>query len=330
MPNVSVWVGEREVKIPAPPPDDGVHHWIARASRSLERQGVEEGDAIAAIESLEDQLRRPFGAGEVDRSVAHIYATEPAEGRLVEIDEGGDPMPSSSCATLRPPPRLRVRRDTGKIPQSRRDPELIEVIASDPDAWTVERMLVESPRNVNAGTRKVLAALYPDDPLLCMGNPGKWDDRVLRVSEIGRDCAGLAQIVPNPMTARKGLTQLGKSYPRTLANTGSRRYLVTEFDKGSFATQAAMIGHLRDFLDLRLVMSSGGKSLHAWWDVEGIDDEELSPFWRYATQLGADPAMWTRCQYARMPNGFGIRKPDDPKHPGRLVRQSIFYLNTQP
>ncbi len=53
-----------------------------------------------------------------------------------------------------------------------------------------------------------------------------------------------------------------------------------------------------------LILFSGGKSCHSWvatW--QDRDDEQAAKMFWYATALGADPALWTRCQLVRCPEG---------------------------
>ena len=51
-------------------------------------------------------------------------------------------------------------------------------------------------------------------------------------------------IVPSPMSKPIGITQDGKPSPRSLDNTGPRRFLVVEFDSGTFDRHAAVLWHL--------------------------------------------------------------------------------------
>jgi hypothetical protein len=50
-----------------------------------------------------------------------------------------------------------------------------------------------------------------------------------------------------------------------------------------------------------MVLSSGGKSLHAWFNVAEDEDES---FWQAAIEYGADPVlMRNRSSFVRMPMG---------------------------
>jgi hypothetical protein len=131
------------------------------------------------------------------------------------------------------------------------------------------------------------------------------------------------------MTEAWGKTQEGNDSMRTKSNVGPRQYLVVEFDFARLGKNGRPTFDI-DLLDrleakgitipdlcasviaelqfagrpvLRLVLSSGGKSLHSWWDCQGISDEETEIFFSKACSLGADPATWTLCQLVRIPDG---------------------------
>ena len=103
----------------------------------------------------------------------------------------------------------------------------------------------------------------------------------------------------------------------SLDNTGPRRFLVIEFDQGDVDTHAALLLHLGSFAALVCAVHSGGKSLHGWFYVYGQPEEKVLRFFRYAVSLGADPQMWTRSQFCRMPDG---RRSSG-------ERQTVFFLN---
>ncbi len=150
--------------------------------------------------------------------------------------------------------------------------------------------------------------LFPGNPLLCIGIDKSSFETALRESFRGR-LSDKSLIVPSPMSSLTGSRKSdGGQSAHTLENTGPRRYLVTEFDSGTADEQAAIISHLRQYGPLIMVVSSGGKSLHAWWKCEGVPDAELIKFMRYAVLLGADHMTWTRSQFVRLPGGWRADK----------------------
>ena len=100
-----------------------------------------------------------------------------------------------------------------------------------------------------------------------------------------------------------GRNSSGQTLPTHPLNTGPRLYLVVEFDEGTHDTHASLIQHLARHAPLNMVVLSGGKSLHSWFDVRAMSEEATKRFFQLACQLGADPATWTRSQFVRMPNG---------------------------
>jgi len=90
---------------------------------------------------------------------------------------------------------------------------------------------------------------------------------------------------------------------RTLASTGSRRFLVVEFDTGTAHEHAALLLHLARHAPLVLAVHSAGKSLHGWFYGAAQAEKTTLRFMRYAVSLGADDQLGVRSQFARMPDG---------------------------
>jgi hypothetical protein len=175
-----------------------------------------------------------------------------------------------------------------------------------------------SPLRGDYGPEEVIDHLFPADCLICAG----WSDSrfaTKRREEWRGIMAKLQFIVPSPMLAVTGVTKDGKPSAHTLANTGSRRFLVIEQDNGSADEQAGVLIHLGERAPLALVVSSGGKSLHGWFYCQGMSNEQLWPFMHYARQLGACRATWGRSQFVRMPGG---RRSTG-------ARQKVFFFNPE-
>lgn len=142
------------------------------------------------------------------------------------------------------------------------------------------------------------------DPLLCLALDTRSAHTQPRSRWRGLE-AGHQFIVANPMSAATGLTQDGRESPRCLANAARRKtYQVVEFDRGTLSEQAAVLSSLhRDVAPLVLVVWSGGKSLHAWFDVRALSAYALCRFFRFAVYLGADASLWDPCKLVRLPGG---------------------------
>ena len=126
--------------------------------------------------------------------------------------------------------------------------------------------------------------------------------------------------MPSPMSAVTGTTKDGRESKHSLDNTGARQFLICEFDTGTTDEHAALLLHLGEYVPLVCVVHSGGKSLHGWFLVEGQPNDKVLKFFRYAVGLGADPRLWTRSQFVRMPDGT--------RDNGN--RQTTFFLSFKP
>jgi hypothetical protein len=201
------------------------------------------------------------------------------------------------------------------------------------------KLAASSPDQFAGNAGEMLALLFPHDPLLCIGfhieefyteKRSQWDFRWRRPQFI----------VPSPMSAKTGRTQSGKVSAKTNENTGDRRFLVVEFDFApaekpddalllawgkQFGIEntrdmcAALANHLASKAPLAVVVWSGGKSLHCWFPVNGVDEPALRAFFSLACELGADPATWTPSQFVRIPCGW---------NPKKRQRQEVIYFNS--
>lgn len=166
--------------------------------------------------------------------------------------------------------------------------------------------------------QEILATLFPDpDGLLCVGRSAY--DFTTAPLRGHRDLWRSQLVIPCYMSAPTGTTQGGKVSAHAKNNTGARRYIVCDFDLPPPSEHAAIAEHLGKFRPLTMVLSSGGKSLHAWFKTTAsVDDDRL--FWRLCLALGADPVLYKNpSQFVRMPNGTR----DNGK------RQHVVYFNPE-
>jgi len=177
-----------------------------------------------------------------------------------------------------------------------------------------------------ATARGIIDALFPGDPLLCVGSSAS--RFVTRRKSDYLEFSNKQFIVPSPMVAIKGTTQDGASSFKTNDNTGPRRFLVLEFDFSEFGrdketptvfaplirswdadgitakqAQAAIALWLRRKREPVLVVDSGGKSFHVWFYVEGTPEDVIRATMRQAVTFGADRVTFTLSQFVRMPEG---------------------------
>jgi hypothetical protein len=276
---------------PCPAPGDR-HRWLMAAANACRRLGMTESETN---DYLHDHLdRRPNPANEIEVAVEKVFQSGPVVLHRATLEAKSPRWPSKNV-------------------------EQIEAVCAKGirmvDLWELSPVRLSDDRR---HTTEVLAALFPNDPLLCAGS--KSDFFTDKLSDFTDRAHTLEQIVPSPMLAKYGYTQKGTLSQHSLEATGSRRFLVIEGDGTSKDQQAAVIMHLAEKAPhLALVVDSGSKSLHGWFYCQGVPDEKLIIFFRYAVTLGADKGMWTRSQFARMPDGT--------RDNGR--RQSVLYFNAE-
>jgi hypothetical protein len=197
----------------------------------------------------------------------------------------------------------RGERRSPSIPWPQVNEEQIEAIVQ--DGMQVLDFWQTSPFEMRAGKNRAEDAtdiLFPSNPWLCIGQSARVF-RTRRREQWRGQLSKYALIVPSPMTNETGLTKIGRESCHSLDNTGPRRFLIIEADRGDLDQQAAVIGHLESYAPLAAVVFSGSRSLHGWFVCKGASEEQLLRFMRYAVSLGADKRMWLRSQFCRMPDG---------------------------
>lgn len=150
-------------------------------------------------------------------------------------------------------------------------------------------------------TEEVIDELFPDNPFLCVGYSSSVFVTARR-EELRGGLSRRSLIVPSPMTGLRGVTKAGHKSAHSLDNTGPRRYIVAEYDWGTPENQAKLILHLSQYAPLRMVVHSGGKSIHGWFGP-CVDENMSRLFFAQAAATGADPRLWLKSQFCRMPGG---------------------------
>ena len=167
------------------------------------------------------------------------------------------------------------------------------------DLWEISPIRFED--NLSH-SEDIIDALFPGNPLLCCGRTN-FDFATLPREQWRGRLAEIQFVVPSPMTARTGYTQYGRESEHPLQNTGPRRFLVIEQDRGTVDEQVAILAHLAKHAPLALAVHSGSRSVHGWFFCAGQSENMLRGFMRCAVTLGADRVTWTRSQFVRIPDG---------------------------
>src|SRR5262249_14766804 len=110
-------------------------------------------------------------------------------------------------------------------------------------------------------------------------------------------------INPSPMSALSGLTKDGQLSQHSSANVGPRLYVVVEFDEDSWLEHASVLKFLASSLPLVMMIFSGQQSLHGWFNTAHAAEQKVKEFYDVAVRLGADPRLFSPCQFARLPMG---------------------------
>ena len=247
-----------------------------QAAWHCRKSGIPAEAAAAFITGYDGQLRRRLQPREVADAVARAYDTRPRE-------------------IYRTAPHLPVVPPWNADETARLHQEL-RAATRDLTALSADH----DPKSYHP--HSLLERLFPDpDGLVCIGESAyRFKTARLRDHKRYRE---KQFIVPAYMTAEYGKTAAGKRSMHTKENTGPPRYIVCDFDEPPPEQQPSIILHLMDFRKPAIVLSSGGKSLHAWFPVTD-DPPGDRLFWTLCIALGADPALHRNpSQFVRLPNG---------------------------
>jgi hypothetical protein len=276
----------------------GTHSFTFRAALRCREAGLTEDQAIELIDARENECPRNFKPDEAEEAVASAYNS---------ISKSGGVRQSFSA----PDHALRA-----------------EIIAQY-SGVTVESLRAASAEPLDLPSIEVLRLLFPNDPLLCIGD-SKEKFRTGHLSSYRMApqlLSGAQFLTPSPMKSKWGETKQGNPSQHCESNTGPRRFLIVEIDDESLGKyeQAGIICHLAEIAGLAAVVDSGNRSLHAWFFVSGQSEARGGKLWQffdYACRLGADPALWRAYQFVRMPNGTRRDSAGN-----RVTKQQLLYLN---
>jgi len=251
---------------PCPPSGEGVHSWVFHAACCAVEAGITDDQAVEEIGAMITRPRNPPSEIEDALRSARGARSHPTLGWPLVNEEQVEAIVQDGMRVM--------------------------------DFWQASPFEMSSEET---RAEDVIDILFPGNPWLCVGQSA----RVFRTQRREKWRGQLdkyALIVPSPMTSETGLTKNGRESCHSIDNTGPRRFLIVEADRGDLDQQAAVIGHLGSYAPLAAVVFSGSKSLHGWFVCKGASEDTLLRFMRYAVSLGADKRMWLRSQFCRMPD----------------------------
>ena len=294
-----------------PMPKEGVHDWMIKSAAKLCGHVSDE----ELIKSLYDRTRNRPGRLIDKNEIIEVV-------NWVGRKRGSSNASATSGTTAKPAPKWPSRDEALQR----------EILAAEP--LTVDELIESSPTLAEGiDTEESIDALFPGPGTLLCPGWHVWSTLVRPRSE-WRGCLSSAQfIVPSPMSDIVGLS-VGKPSGRCNDNTGPRRYLIIEGDPPNasdeeFHKQAAILRHLGKFAPLVLVVASRGKSFHGWFDCNDATQEQQAAFFAYACTLGADPKMWTPCQFTRMPGGMRMHIDESSGEKFEIGVQSVIYFDRE-
>jgi hypothetical protein len=181
-------------------------------------------------------------------------------------------------------------------------------------AMAVPPLFTTAPKAYTAA--EILTRLFRPSELVCMAQD-QAHATTQRLEDVLPVARHMAFVVANPMRAASGLTREGKTSARCLDSASrpeQRRYVVIEFDTGdTLDAQASLLTALHTAAaPLALVVFSGGKSLHGWYNVAPLRPSEKLRVFRLGARLGADVSLWDISKLVRMPGGtrdFSVQQP---------------------
>ena len=244
----------------------GYHDQMIRICILLKEEGVSPQDcADLMFKASESVARRKVRAGEIENVVRWVFQN------------------SDSSAGLKSKKVNRVRRNQDTI-----------------DAWSAKgsiKSLMAKSDSIPTDSSEILKLLYADQDLLHL-SPDIFHDNIMECREwINSDLAKMQYLCPCKFK--------GKEKGRLAENVAERSFIVFETDErpNDWDGQAGLIERLAQELPLRMVLWSGNKSLHAWFDSYGAAKDRIEQFHKMVVTLGGDRAVLRAAQMVRFPFG---------------------------
>jgi len=157
--------------------------------------------------------------------------------------------------------------------------------------------------DAGVNTQEIIQHLFEPDQLMCVGW-SKYSFTTAPARDLIENAHTAEFIVANPMVAETA-DNGSKRCKQIASKPEDRRFAVIEFDTGETKQeQAAVLSSLHGSRNpLVMAVWSGGKSIHAWFNVSNLSTYEKLYFYRFAVYLGADDTLFDMSKLVRMPGG---------------------------
>ena len=244
----------------------GYHLSIMNAVGIMKSMNIPMEKANAMLHDASEQVtRRDLQPGEIEKAINYCYNQMTTGKRFVKA------RPSV-------------------------DRQMIERYA---EIGSIEELRGESQEIPNH-PHELLRGLYGNEDIVYVGTE-VFKGYAQTIYQLGWDeLHDLQYICPNPLKKIED--------GRVLMNIKERRYVVFESDidilAGNWDGQAGVIEKLKSILRLSMIVWSGNKSLHAWFDCRGHAESQIHRFENMAVRLGADPQSLRMTQLVRFPWGL--------------------------
>lgn len=293
----------------APLDTGGVHHWLYKAAHELLAHKSELEIVNLLYLAVQDYPARKILRHEVTESVRCAKRDS-----LAALD--GTPEDPEVTKEKRFFREIKKLSDDKSIPH-----RLRKLKMADKGECPLAALKRLSPSLIPP-QRQLLEQLFPNDPLICMGRSLA---AAITAPLSKHNLDGKQFIVPNPMTAKTGLTKHKDIRQRSRDNTGEQIYVVVEADfpilskedqihfGATLLIRMLALGH-----KLCVVVHSGNKSIHGWFRVG--TQHSKHDLMRAAATMGADTLTFRKEQWVRLPGG--TRDNPDRTH------QSVLYYDS--
>ena len=281
---------------------EGLNQYIWDRVWHLAMAGATADSACKLLHGLVGHEARP---GEIERAVRRAFVMARGKAGAIGTMAGGRPAP--------------------KWPDA--DQEALVRVWQDHPA-TVDDLAALSPAVAPDHPLDVLRTLHGagGDDLLCLGIKPTgpfYTQTVATWEHWRRELPQWEMCVPNLMRSESGTTDEGNRSARCRDNScgkGGQRFLVVEVDLSPDAPVVAELGarpadvcaavliHKLGLQQVRMVVESGGKSLHAWLEAGGRTPEQIEQFYRVWRRFAVDWRGSLPEQQFRLPQGFRADK----------------------